>query len=297
MKKTALAVLLATLAGSATGVAAQQASGPAREMVAIQSDTAPTIDGNADEAIWKQATAIVTHDPLAGIDLTLKAVYTTDSIFMLASFPDPDENRGHKTQIWLPDQERYRMGGEREDTFVFKWSMEPGPVNLRIDAEQPYKADIWYWKSNRTDSTGHADDKMHVYSMTRGQNAVDVVSQNGLQFFLARPGDSGRSAYKSLVHTEHTEDRLPSFLLRQPQGSRADVFAKGTWRDGLWTIEFRRRLVTNNSDDIQFDTNRTYLFGVSRYEIAGRKPNPNLQQPLFGAGEIADTLNLKFQTP
>jgi hypothetical protein len=45
---------------------------------------------------------------------------------------------------------------------------------------------------------------------------------------------------------------------------------------------------------VQFDAEQSYLFGVSRYEIAGRKPNPALQQPLYGAGDITEHLRLIF---
>ena len=53
--------------------------------------------------------------------------------------------------------------------------------------------------------------------------------------------------------------------------------------------------MTGHADDIQFDRNRRYQFGVSRFEIAGRRKNPKLDEPNFGAGEIAESLYLKFQ--
>jgi hypothetical protein len=232
---------------------------------------------------------------LAEANLTIKAVYTDDRIYVLASFPDPDENRTHKTQIWVPDQDRYRTGADREDTFVIKWSMEPGAIDLRVDADQPYKADIWFWKAHRTDPNGYADDKMHVYSALEGPNSKTVISKRGLRFFLDRPGDTGRSAYKTMVQSEHAGDTIPFFESRQPKGSRADVRAKGVWRDGTWTVEFSRKLVTNNPDDIQFNVDQAYQLGVSRYEIAGRKRNPDLDQPWYGAGEITGLLSLQFQ--
>ena len=53
--------------------------------------------------------------------------------------------------------------------------MEPGPVNLRVDAATPYRADIWFWKAHRTDSKGFADDKMHVYSPLATPNSKMVI--------------------------------------------------------------------------------------------------------------------------
>ena len=97
-----------------------------------------------------------------------------------------------------------------------------------------------------------------------------------------------------VIHPDFVGDTALFYTSRQPNGSRADVRAKGEWRDGVWTVEFARKLVTNHSDDIQFDLDRVYRFGVSRYEIAGRKRNPKLEQPWFGAGEITGPLTLKF---
>lgn len=294
MTKIAISALVAALITAPSGLAAQQISSVSAELVAVQVDAAPTIDGVADEDIWSRATALVTRDSLAEADLTIKAVYSGDSIYFLASYPDADESRTHKTQVWVPEQDRYRIGFDREDTFVFKWSMEPGQVDLRVDADKPYRADIWFWKATRTDPLGYADDKMHVYSPIERPNSRTVLSKRGLRFFLDRPGDDGKSAYQTMVQTEHEGDQVPFYRPRQPKGSRADIRAKGVWRDGVWTVEFARKLVTNNADDIQFDIEHEYRFGVSRYEIAGRERNPKLEQPWYGAGEITGQLTMKF---
>ena len=264
------------------------------ELVAVKVASAPTIDGVGDDSVWSRAKAFVTHDPLAKVDLTVKAVYTADSIYVLATFPDSTENRMHKTQVWVPDQDRYRIGVDREDTFVIKWNMEPAPVDLRVDADAPYKADIWFWKAHRTDPSGHADDKMHVYSALQTPGSKTVISKRGVRFYLTRPGDAGKAAYETLVHPTHIGDKAPLYRHVNPQGSRADVHAKGVWRNGMWTVEFARKLVTGNADDIQFDAGRTYQFGVSRFEVAGRKRNPKLEEPYFGAGEITEPATLRF---
>lgn len=75
---------------------------------------------------------------------------------------------------------------------------------------------------------------------------------------------------------------------------RADIKAKGIWKDGQWTIEFGRLLVTGNGDDIPFDIKQSYQFGVSRHEIAGLEEDPEAEQPKFGMGDISENLTLKF---
>ena len=265
-----------------------------KEIISSYVEAAPTIDGVADEAIWAKARPSISHDPVAKIDITIKSVHTKDSIYFQVMFPDKTEGRTHKTMVWAPEQERYRTDVDREDTFVFKWSMEPNSVDLSVAADNSYNADIWFWKANRTDPTGYADDKMHRYSAMPNPDSKTVLSKLGMRFYLTRPGDSGKAAYKTKVYDRYVGERQPKYSHNLPQGSRADIQAKGVWRDGWWTIEFARKLATGHPDDIQFDKDRRYEFGVSRYEIAGRRKNAKLAEPNYGAGDVGELLVLRF---
>ncbi len=216
------------------------------------------------------------------------------NFFFLVRFPDEQANREHKTYVWDEAAGRYRTGPDREDTFVFKWAMARETRDLSLSAEQSYKADIWFWKANRTDPEGYADDKIQRYTRGKLPKSKQMLSANGQVFYLQREGDEGEAAYRVTSYSERQKDRMPKFILSAPGGSRADIQAKGVWKDGFWTVELARQLDTGHSDDVQFVTSGSYLFAVSRYEIAGRKPNPALQQPLFGAGEVGEHLLLTF---
>ena len=86
-----------------------------------------------------------------------------------------------------------------------------------------------------------------------------------------------------------------NFKNRIPTNSRADITAKGNWKNGTWTIEFGRKLNTSHADDIQFvDLKKRYLFGVSKNEIAGREPNSKLSNPYYGSGDVDEPLYLTF---
>ena len=141
---------------------------------------------------------MTTIDAVADIPLTLKAAYSNDAIFFLVQYPDATENREHKTMLWDEAAERYRIGPSREDTFVFKWHLGAGPTDLRISGDSPHRADIWYWKSYRTDHAGFADDKMHVFDVTPMPRSQKVLSQTGHSFYLHRPGDAGEAAYRAV---------------------------------------------------------------------------------------------------
>ncbi len=286
-RKTTLSFLLCTLLGMANSQADQRIS-------AARVDTMPVVDGAADDQAWVEAKAIVTRDSVAELDISLKAVYDSSHIAFLVSFPDASEDREHKAMIWDKQQNLYKTGPKREDVFVFKWNMEPVPVDLTLSADNSYKADVWFWKANRTDHAGYADDKVQLYVTDPLPNTQRMISAKGNLFYLKRKGDAGKAAYQATVHTDFVGDEAPRFEQQKPEGSRADIRAKGHWANGFWTIEFSRPLNTSQTDDVIFDPKNTYVFGVSRFEIAGRSPNPQLDQPKYGSGEIGEHIVLEF---
>lgn len=266
-----------------------------QDLIAARVDQLPVIDGIADDTVWQQATPILTFDAIADAEIELRAVYTEDSIAFLAQYADTTESREHKPLHWDPIIQFYKPGAKREDALIFKWNMDPLATNITLQSNQPYKADIWYWKAFRSDHAGYADDKYQIYSGFKlGKKNKILLSTNGATFYFRRHGDEGKSAYKSLSPTENSGDKIEGYSLSPPKGSRADVQAKGVWLNNRWSIEFSRKLDTGHDDDVQFTPENSYLFGVSRYEIAARKSDPNIDPPNYGAGEISEHLQLKF---
>jgi len=257
----------------------------------------PIIDGIANEQLWNNAPSLITHDPIANIDIQLQSVYSTDKISFLVKFADANANKEHKIMYWNQQKQRYITGIEREDTFIFKWSMLPVYMDLSLSSNTPYKADIWYWKSFRTNHQGYADDKIQLYHTKRKKHAQLLISKEGAPFYLSRQGDKGKAAYRTYILLEKTAQKRNKYQQVTPSGSRADIKAKGVWKSGLWTIEWQRALNTTHNDDVQFDISNHYYFGVSRFEIAGRKIDPSLQEPNFGAGEINETIQFEFIKP
>ncbi len=256
----------------------------------------PVIDGFEEEELWGVAPPVVTNDPIADISLTLKTLHTKEKIFFLVSFPDHDESRTHKSWTWDNGRKIYTVGHDIEDIFVFKWNLTKGISDLSIYSDTSSRSDVWFWKACRTDPVGFADDKMHILSHARIEDARELTSKSGTTSYLMRKEDSGRRAYRTNMPVEYKADTLPRFINQKPSGSRADVTAKGNWRKGVWTIEFSRSLLTGNKDDVQFSTKAEYLFGVSRYEIAGRAKNQKLSQPLYGTGDVGERLTLRFKS-
>jgi len=262
-------------------------------LVAAKAANAPKIDGIADEPEWSKAVPVIIRENIGRVEVTLKAVYTDKEIFFLVMFPCEKESRQHRTMTWDREKKMYVIGPEREDSFVFKWNMEFIPGDLSVYADNPYRADIWYWKACRTDPAGYADDKYDILSIDRIPDSAKVISKKGNTFYYGRYGDEGNAAYLAADSPlEYKGDKLPMFHVSNPTGSRADVAAKGQWKQGKWTIEFRRLLFTENQDDVPFDTKGSYSFGIALYEIAGQKSDP--KERYYGAGDVAESVFLTF---
>ncbi|ETW96463.1 MAG: hypothetical protein ETSY1_26510 [Candidatus Entotheonella factor] len=263
------------------------------ELISLAVTEQPKIDGYAEEPIWQLAPAVTTLDASSQRQITLKSVHTADEIFFLVSFPDQAASETHQSWGWDDSVEAYKPMGDREDTFVFKWSMVGNQANLAFQNAEPHRADIWHWKALRTNPLGYADDKMHLLLPESHEQATVVESPIHGSLFLRRLADAGQGAYREYPVTTYKADYLPRFYPYQPEGSRADVRAKGVWHNNAWTLEFSRKMYTGNADDIKFDPGESYLFAVSCYEMGYGKLEPNLTQPLYYSGDAFDRLLLK----
>lgn len=69
---------------------------------------------------------------------------------------------------------------------------------------------------------------------------------------------------------------VPERILRNSTGSRGDVLHSATWKNGVWTNEFKRALNTGHPDeDIQFtDLNKDYEFSIAVFDNCGRGEIP-----------------------
>jgi Ethylbenzene dehydrogenase len=64
-------------------------------------------------------------------------------------------------------------------------------------------------------------------------------------------------------------DEVPSIIVAPFTGDRGDIPAKDVWKDGVRTIVFTRKLVTESEYDVQFnDPKKEYAFGVAVFDNA-----------------------------
>ena len=265
-----------------------------QSIISTKVETPPVIDGDINELIWENVKPTPIKDQASGTMILLRSVYSGDKVYFSVFFNDSVENPLHKPWLWDKDKEVYETSAHREDTFVFKWNMMDKKVDLSNFSDDSYKADVWYWKANRTNPAGYADDKNQELSDSQSEKSTEVESLTGKKRFLSRHSDKGKPAYTEFKPTTFTESLIDRYPKSMPKGSRADVIAKGQWKDGNWTIEFERKLVTGHSDDVQFDLSKEYLFGVSIFSLYGKPHDPNSPN-LYGRGRISDPLLLSFE--
>ncbi len=139
--------------------------------------------------------------------------------------------------------------------------------------------DVWHWKAHRTSPTGYAEDK-HWVDLTKADEIV-YEGETVLKTRLADEGSgfaSGNAAggVPKFMHKNDPGanvdfllegdavpfdanagwsdgDTVPGYILTVGSDSRADVIAKATYSNGTWIVEFKRSLITDNPDDVQFE--------------------------------------------
>ena len=256
---------------------------------------APLLDGTGFDAAWQTVKPIAIKDH-SGTIILLRSVHTDDSVYFLAQFQDLADNLLHKPWVWDKEKNSYALGPHREDTFVFKWNMMDHPVNLSNFSDDDYRADVWYWKANRTNPAGYADDKTHLLGSQSAKKATVTSSPAGKQRYLQRISDAGKAPYTEYEPADFERDIVDHYNPVAPDGSRGDVHAKGNWVGGIWTIEFERKLNTGHEDDVQFDlqAKTPYLFGVSMFSLYGKPHDPDSPN-FYGRGKISEPLYLSLK--
>jgi signal transduction histidine kinase len=140
-----------------------------------------TIDGNAIEGSWVNTGQLViaARDRITGtVDVTLKALYDEDYIYIYATWPDPTEN--DIREMWIYGEEQgwqawSEAGTEMakdEDRLLFMWNIDDSIEGFNVagcaitchgdrhhtnaDGE---RTDIWQWRASTTNPEGFVEDK------------------------------------------------------------------------------------------------------------------------------------------
>lgn len=150
--------------------------------------------------------------------------------------------------------------------------------------------DMWHWKSARTNPVNQMDDQFINSDRNESKSwGRHGDTKTGGGYKNNHNADKTAPAYMSSQPSEESrywvmDDKKTKFVDNfQPGdviggivaapflGPRADLNARGEWKDGFWTLEIKRLLVTNgensNEQDVQFaDLGKTYRFGVTVFD-------------------------------
>jgi hypothetical protein len=171
--------------------------------------------------------------------------------------------------------------GEPGKAFGNKYAANPGELG-----------DLWHWKSIRTGPVGQIDDQ--YVDSTRydkdkspeagrksdpktGGGYSDNINEtkNGPKW--AAKGNKPAPPYWILDSEKEAVDgskykagdEVAGIVIAALAGDRGDISAKSSWSNGVWSLEFSRKLKTGGQYDVQFDDlSKTYAFGVAVFDNA-----------------------------
>jgi hypothetical protein len=150
--------------------------------------------------------------------------------------------------------------------------------------------DMWHWKSVRSNPVGQIDDQYVDDTRDPKKNAnwgrkgdsktgggyEDNVNKDKTGPAWMSKAPSGKYWILPDEKTEFVDnfkpgDVVPAMIAAPFDGSRGDIKAMGVWKNGVWTVEIQRKLVTTGDkakeQDVQFDDlKKTYYFGMSVFD-------------------------------
>ncbi len=247
----------------------------------------PNLDGQ--ESDWGtapehiiQVKPIKTPAELVSREVMLKAGHFNGEVFFFLKWPDQTHDESHKPWEWSEKKQRYVKGPGREDRLAIQFEMA-GEYSTDWANANDFKADMWHWKSTRSNPLGLVHDKYTVVSKNKLLRAAALPSTDGSKRYVLRKSDAGKPLYRTVRYATKERDLMPKYELLEPQGSIADIKAKGVWQSGYWQLELSRQLNTGHDDDIQFVVGEVYRGGIAVFDATEN------DQHL-----ISETLQFKF---
>ncbi len=168
--------------------------------------------------------------------------------------------------------------------------------------------DMWHWKSVRTGPVGQVDDQYvdsTKYDKEKAPEAgrksdpktgggyADNVNADKTGPKFALKGNAPAPPYWIIDGDKEPfddskykpGDEVPGIVIAPFTGDRGDISVASSWKDGMWTVEIARKLVTGSEFDVQFnDMKKKYAFGIAVFDNAQVRHafHPGVMQLTFG---------------
>lgn len=231
----------------------------------------PVIDGSGDDWQDVKAVTIPLHKSIpnaktAVTQVKLKAGIFDEEVFFYAEWDDPTESLQHKPFVWDDAQQKYVEGSQREDRFAMEFRMA-GDYSTDWLSGKSFTTDMWHWKAARSNPTGYADDQRTVISQDKLLRAYETKTSEGKPLYILRPWDEGDMPYITKRYSQKQEAIMPKYVINpEAKGSTMDIQAKGSWHDGQWHLELKRKLNTGHDDDVVFVRGQSVPGGIAIFE-------------------------------
>lgn len=231
---------------------------------AIGRERTPTVDGLSLDPAWQAAVpfSVDVQGPSGRLSVLASAVWSPDRIWVLLRWPDKSRDDVHRPWVWSKDEKAYVAGREVEDALSLTFARE-GRMGECMLAGVEASTDLWTWRAGRTDASGHAEDATMTMSFKRLPRVNSYQTRNGRTVWIKEEPDGGSPPFQAQIVGAYAGERIPRYIPRTPSGSMADVAAKGSWKDGYWTVEFSRRLSTGDPVDAVLAPGRDIFFSVA----------------------------------
>ncbi|GAB4176450.1 MAG: hypothetical protein Fur0039_19470 [Rhodocyclaceae bacterium] len=171
------------------------------------------------------------------------------------------------------------------------WDKLKSKAELDALWEQGVRLDLWQWRAWRSGPLDAASDD-HVFQTRNGdagktpffKNWDGAKKQPKVMYDPAKNHGAAALAEKDFRDPKAPHlnegnavaydpnrawkdgDLLPRYANRKPSGSEADVMAKSSYANGMWTVWFRRKLSTGNKDDVALAPGQMYPISFSLHD-------------------------------
>ena len=183
-------------------------------------------------------------------------------------------------------------GFDQNGCFATCHAGEPGkPYGNKYTSTPSELADIWHWKSVRTGPVGQIDDQYVDSTRYDAQAAPEAGRKSDPRTaggYADNPTEGGKPKWAAkdnrpappywIIDSEKTAlddskykagDEVPGIIIAPFAGDRGNIASRSAYRNGTWTVEFSRQLVTGSQFDVQFNNlGRPYYFGVAIFDNA-----------------------------
>ncbi|WP_372882694.1 ethylbenzene dehydrogenase-related protein [Psychromonas sp.] len=150
--------------------------------------------------------------------------------------------------------------------------------------------DMWHWKGVRTAVNNQIDDQFIDSTSdprensnwgrkgdhkTGGGYVNNIDDQKQPAFVSSAPSEDAVAILDSekqpFTADYNKTTRIPGIVTQPFTGSRGDIDTVAVWKDGVWTLEIKRKLVTTGEqaaiEDVQFnDMSKVYPFGIGVFD-------------------------------